>query len=605
MRKGRTLRLRWRLAVPLAAAFAALWLGTMVLFTLAAREELEGQVDLQYQYARETLNEHLGYYENNLANGLGAEAASILRENLSGSVYGLTDIAQGGMAYLVRDEDGTVVRSQLTFGYGHEDGVDQGQRWYLEFDSGLDDQGQLELASWIQEHRRSYGFELYPRDSWYGEAVEESDRDSYSLCDGTYARITGLPQPGYTISVQKIELVHPDGSVELMAETDTQGEDSVVLELTFLRVTSVLLTGWSSVPSSNTLEIETMELRLSNFRQAQTILDRELAGEDRSVQTRGGRLVGGSDGVILRYVAGQCDVTAAAIERERWLYGSTFVLLVLVVLLLSKHLSKKVTAPVEALGQAAQGGRCQTDGPISELNALAAAFNAAQDQLSGQLERERGFTRAAAHELKTPLAILRTHAEALEEDIAPEKRQAYLGVIVDECDRMSALVGSLLELSRLEAGYPLHRESTELSALVKGVWEPLALSLEQKHVSLVLDLEELWLEVDRERLQEAADNLASNALRHCSPGGTIRVSLKAEGERAVLTVYNDGPPVPQEDLPHLFEPFYRGDKSRGRESGGTGLGLAIARAAALAHNGSCGVENTGGGVAFQLILPLS
>ena len=170
---------------------------------------------------------------------------------------------------------------------------------------------------------------------------------------------------------------------------------------------------------------------------------------------------------------------------------------------------------------------------------------------------------------------------------------------------MSALVGRLLELSRLESGTPLQKEPLDLAALVREVWEPLALPLEQKDITLKLDLEALQLEGDRERLREAAGNLASNALRHCTPGGTIRVTLKREGSRAVLTVYNDGEPIPEADLPHLFQPFYRGgDKSRSRDSGGTGLGLAIVRAAALAHGGECEAENTGGGVAFQLVLPL-
>ena len=221
------------------------------------------------------------------------------------------------------------------------------------------------------------------------------------------------------------------------------------------------------------------------------------------------------------------------------------------------------------------------------------------------IQRERDFTRAAAHELKTPLAILQAHGEALREDILPEKRAEYLDVILDECGRMSALVGRLLELSRLESGTPLQKEPLDLAALVREVWEPLALPLEQKDITLKLDLEALQLEGDRERLREAAGNLASNALRHCTPGGTIRVTLKREGSRAVLTVYNDGEPIPEDDFPHLFQPFYRGgDKSRSRDSGGTGLGLAIVRAAALAHGGECEAENTGGGVAFQLVLPL-
>lgn len=602
MKRNRPRKLRWRLAVPLTTAFALLWLGTMALLTNFTCEKLEQTVSMRYNSARSTMEEQYEVYQNNLSEGLGAKADHIMTYNLSAAALTLTDFGEGGMAFLMRDEEGKEIRSQLTYGYGHEAGVDQGERWHLYFDSGLDDQGQIQLARWIVEHRnRSWEYALYPPDSWWGETVEAEGSDLRNF-DGTYARVTGIELPGYAVNVQKIELVHPDGSVETMVETSTQGENPITLEFQFMRVSNVLLPSYGS---SGDGPVD-MELRLSNFREAQAMLDREAAGDGRPVRTSGGQLSGsyGGDGLSLRLVAGQCDVLQAALEQQRFLYISTFVLTVLVVLILSAHLSRKVTGPVEELSLATQEGRCRADGPVRELNALAQAFNAAQDQLEGQLQRERSFTRGAAHELKTPLAVLRTHAEALREDIDPQKREQYLDIILEESDRMAQLVGSLLELSRLEAGAELHREPINLAALVQEVWEPLSLPLEQKHLTLSLELEDYMVEGDRERLRELADNLASNALRHCTPGGRIRVTLKAEEAGVRLTVQNDGPSIPPEDLPHLFEPFYRGDRSRSRESGGTGLGLAIVRAAAQAHGGSCGVENCSVGPLFWVLLPL-
>ncbi len=602
MNKHRPRKLRWRLAVPLTTAFALLWLGTMALLTNFTCEKLEQTVSIRYNSARSAMEEQYEVYQNNLSKGLGAKADHIMTYNLSAATLTLTDFGEGGMAFLIRDDAGKEFRSQLTYGYGHEAGVDQGQRWHLYFDSGLDDQGQIQLARWIVEHRnRSWEYAIYPPDSWWGETVEAEGSDLRNF-DGTYARVTGIELPGYAVDVQKIELVHPDGSVETMVETNTPGDNPITLEFQFMRVSSVLLPSYGSNGDGPV----DMELRLRNFREAQAILDREAAGETRSVLTSGGQLSGsyGGDGLSLRLVAGQCDVFQAALTQQRFLYISTFVLTVLVVLILSAHLSRKVTGPVEKLSQETQEGRCREDGPVRELNALAQAFNAAQDQLEGQLRRERAFTRGAAHELKTPLAVLRTHAEALREDIAPQKREQYLDIILEESDRMAHLVGSLLELSRLEAGAELHRETFNLAALVREVWEPLSLSLEQKHLTLSLELADYMVEGDRERLRELADNLASNALRHAAPGGRIRVTLKAEEAGVRLTVQNDGLPIPPEDLPHLFEPFYRGDRSRSRESGGTGLGLAIVRAAAQAHGGSCGVENCSGGPLFWVALPL-
>lgn len=597
MNKSRPRRLRWRLAVPLTVAFFLLWLGTMVVLTNSACDRLEGTVSQEYEYAQKALEEQWEIYQNNRDNGLGAQADHILMYNLSAASGGLTDVGEGGMAFLVRNSLGQEVRSQLAYGYGHEAGVDQGQRWYLYFDDGLDDEGQLQLARWITQRRsRSWDFALYPPDSWPG------DGDLPNV-DGTYARVTGVERSGYAIDVQKIELVHPDGTTEVMVETDTTGEDSITLELKFMRVASVLLPDYRGEGKAGPID---MELRLSNFREAQNRVHQGATEMHGSSFIVSGKLFGitEEDSHAIRVVGGQCDIRRAAVQGQWFLYLSTFLLTAAAVLLLSAHLSKQVTRPVERLSQGAQKGRCEIDGPVQELNALGEAFNAAQEQLEGQLERERAFTRGAAHELKTPLAIIRTHAEALGEDIAPDKRGEYLNIILEESDRMGQLVGRLLELTRLESGVALNVAPLNLADVVREVWNPLALQLEQKEVSLSLELEEVWLEGDRERLKEAVGNLASNALRHVEKGKHIQVSLAKQGEQVRVSVYNDGPAIPDKDLPHLFEPFYRGDKSRSRDSGGTGLGLAIVRAAVSAHGGSCGVEQRAGGPCFWLCLPV-
>lgn len=603
MEKLRAYRLRRRIAVPLMLAFSVLWLGTMALLTASTQDRLDITVQRIYKDARDDLEERWSYYEANLENGLGAEAEHIMVDNLSSSSLALTDIAEGGMAFVTRDEENHVIQSQLAWGYGHEADVGMGQRWYLRFDNGLDDAGQLELAQWIMEHRlQHWSYTLYPPDGWFAEDAAKDPN-----CDGRYARITGIELPGYAIEVQKVEIVHPDGTIETMVETTTPGEPTITLDLHYVKISSVLLPGLTSY-SGGELENSPvdMQLRLKNFREAQAIVSRELADEDRVVQTRGGEITGMSNGSsgTMRMVAGQCSTLAAAIEEEQFLYISTFLLTAAVVLLLSGHLSRKVTSPVEELSQQAAAGHCRVDGPITELNALAVSFNQAQDQLAGQLRREREFTRAAAHELKTPLAVLRTHAEALREDILPEKREQYLGIVLEECDRMAELVGRLLEFSRLESGAALHREPLEFAGLIREVLEPLELQLEQKQIRLTADLPELPLTGDRERLREVVGNLLSNALRHCPTGGAIRLALTRETSWACLSVCNDGLPIPAEDLPHLWEPFFRGDRSRSRESGGTGLGLAIVQAAVTAHGGSCSVENIDQGVCFRIRLPL-
>ena len=594
MKKEKARPLRWRLMVPLAITFSLLWLGVVAMLFTGSQREAESSVSLARQQVRDSLEEYWQVYENNRAEGV-EDAGSILREQLSSTTLGRLDSMDGGLALLAREEDtGEVFRSQITWGYGHEEGVDEGQRWYLTFDGGLDREGQLAFAQWLIDHRNGWAYAVYP----LGTEID----DGQSPYDGTWARVTGIQEPGHTLAVQKIELVHPDGTEEVMVETGTQGENPVTLALKYMQVRSVLFPSWSSDGRDGYTD---MERRLDNYLEAQAILDRILAGEDRAVLHSGGFALGtyNSSSYLIRYVAGQYQ-TAPYVLRTSWgNYLALLVITALAALILSAKLSKQVTQPTEELCRQTEEGRCRADGPVKELNTLATAFNAAQDKLEGQLERERDFTRSAAHELKTPLAVLRAHAESLREDIDPQKREAYLDVVLEESDRMAALVGSLLELSRLEAGVPLNLETVELSALVEEAFDRLALPLEQKRIALSLALEEVWLEGDREKLREVLDNLASNALRHCVPGGKIRVELKKEGGAARLTVQNDGAAIPEEDLPRLWEPFWRGDKSRSRDSGGTGLGLTIVRAAVLAHGGSCGAENRPGGPAFWVELP--
>lgn len=593
MDRRRTGPLRRWIAIPLAATFVLLWLGTMTLFTQWRCQRLEDDVYTAYRNARDELDEQLEYYQNNLNNGLGAEAAAILRNNLSSAALYLSDL-DGGMALVVRDGAGAVIRSQLAWGYGHENGVDVGERWYLELDSGLDDTGQTALAEWMMAHRKGAGYSLYPPDSAAGG-------------DGTYARLTGWVEEGNTLRVKRIELIHPDGSTELVVETRLEGEPTDTVTLRHLELRSALMPSWYWSDNTGGENGPTdMSRRLANIREAQAILDRELAGEDRTVLRDGGFAGGGYSAETgeLYYVAVQCGVLIPALRENLPLYASTLFLMVLVLLGLTRYLSRRVTKPVEELSARAEAGEpCPEDGPIRELNTLATAVNAGRGRLEEQLRRERAFTRAAAHELKTPLAVLRTHAEALREDIAPARRGEYLDVVLDESDRMAALVGSLLELSHMEEGGGLHREVLAMDALVRAVFDRLALPLERKGLHLKLNLEPGQVFGDRARLESAVENLASNALRYTPEGGAVSVRLERAGSWLRLAVDNDGPGLTTRELAHLFEPFYRGDAARSRATGGTGLGLAIVRTAAAAHGGTCWAENRAGGVRIWMELP--
>ena len=210
------------------------------------------------------------------------------------------------------------------------------------------------------------------------------------------------------------------------------------------------------------------------------------------------------------------------------------------------------------------------------------------------LERRRQeFVAAASHELKTPLALIRGYTEGLEQDIGD--REQYLAGMEREIDRMNALVLDMLEETRLERMEQLQQlETVNLSCLIKDLLDEMAPLFQGLNLSVQLE-EGVTCPGNRSLLERGIGNLLSNAARYCSPGGQVRITLTSG---PALTVENDADPIPEEELPRLFELFYRGDKARDRS--GSGMGLAIARRIFSLHHLSCTAENIPGGVRFRL-----
>lgn len=591
--------LRKHLLHPLAITFALLWLGTMVLLTSGTCKELEVTVESTAHSVRDMLdNEQETYLYNIENNYLGDEADNILATNLSYTAAWQIERMENGIALAARNHSGTdYIRSQITWGHGEEQGGDASERWYFYFDNGLDDDGQIALAKWLVAHRTTGEYALYPKE----QASEE--RTGNQIEDGTFARVTGIEQAGRRIDVQKIEIVYPDGTTETMVETTTKGIGTT-REFRYFKIYSALLPNRWSNGRDDPIN---MKQRLESYRSAQAILEHELGINIGSsyMSHSGKRFTFGSrdNNGKLSYGAMYYELLPGAMRQNIGMYLSTAILTLIVLLALSKNLSHRVTFPVECLVRDVNRGKCRTDRDISELNTLADAFNDAQEKIQGQLERERAFTRAAAHELKTPLAILRAHAECAMEDIAPKKRGEYLNIVLEESDRMAELVSGLLELARLESDTKPPMDIIDLAPILREALEGFAPIADQKGIVLTSELTEMQIKGSEALLHKIISNLLSNALRHTPEGGAVTVSLDEQEENAVLTVDNDGAIIPNEHLPHLFEPFYRVDSARNRTDGGTGLGLTIVRAAVLAHGGSCEVHNRESGVAFRIVIP--
>lgn len=218
----------------------------------------------------------------------------------------------------------------------------------------------------------------------------------------------------------------------------------------------------------------------------------------------------------------------------------------------------------------------------------------------------RDFLSNVSHELRTPLASIRALVETLEDGAVdtPEDQAEFLGRIRQQVDRLTTLVNELLDLSRIESGaVELHPEQVDLAAVVDE-----AASLLQPRCdrdSITIERPEhagVMVEADRPSLLRIVSNLLDNAIKYSPPGGTIRVAVRDEGELAALSVGDDGPGIAAQDLPRVFERFYKGDPSR--SGAGVGLGLAIVKHLVRAHSGTAEVASPPGeGATFTVRLP--
>jgi heavy metal sensor kinase len=246
--------------------------------------------------------------------------------------------------------------------------------------------------------------------------------------------------------------------------------------------------------------------------------------------------------------------------------------------------------------------------PDDEIGRLAGAFNEMLSRLNQSFRQIQQFSADASHELKTPLTTIRGEAEvALMGELTPGEYRRTLQSIVEEVERMSAVVENLLTLARADADQvSLRREPVPLHETVMAVFEGLEGVARRKGVSLDLDeIAEVCCEGDALWLQQVVTNLVANAVKYTLPGGRVWIGLREEKGWACLTVRDTGVGIPPEHLPHIFDRFYRVDAGRSRDSGGTGLGLSIVRWVVEAHGGTVHADSElGQGSTFTVRLPV-
>lgn len=220
----------------------------------------------------------------------------------------------------------------------------------------------------------------------------------------------------------------------------------------------------------------------------------------------------------------------------------------------------------------------------------------------------KDFVANVSHELRTPLSMLQGYSEAIVDGIAstPEEHKELAQIIYDESVRMTKLVNELLDLARMEAGHiELHQETIRLRPYFERILRKFTNLAREKgvHIQLQEETSQEMFDLDPDRMEQVLTNLIDNALRHTPQGGIVKIRISGEDE-LWLEVSDTGSGIPEEDLPFVFERFYKADKARTRGRAGTGLGLAIAKNIIEAHNGTINVQSKRGeGTTFTILLP--
>ena len=244
-----------------------------------------------------------------------------------------------------------------------------------------------------------------------------------------------------------------------------------------------------------------------------------------------------------------------------------------------------------------------------EFNRLATVFNQTFARIEDSFDRLRRFTADASHELRTPLAAIRSIGETALH--APEDQvnsRETIGSILEESDRLRQLVDALLILSRSDAGeIGLQRDAVDLAELARETVEFLNVLAEEKHQAITITTgEKAIVQIDRASVRQAITNLLDNAIKYAPAESSIHISVGVtSSDEAFVEITDSGSGIPEQDLPRIFDRFYRVDKGRSRERGGTGLGLSIAKWAAEINGGRIEVESTiNQGSIFRVFFPV-
>lgn len=290
--------------------------------------------------------------------------------------------------------------------------------------------------------------------------------------------------------------------------------------------------------------------------------------------------------------------------------------LLLLVLGIDLFMGRFITKPVSELNASAKRmANLDFSAPCGvssddEFGELSASLNAMSDnlqqalaRLENSLDERKELVDSLSHEMKTPLGIIRAYAEGLQDETDEAKKQKYAQVIVSEVERMNALIVTLLDLSALESGAAsLNLSRFDFVELVETVAGRLLIDTPDTNFELQYELPEqkIFVLTDKRRMEQVLDNLLVNAKKNVRPGGVLRLDLTEDSGVLHFSMFNQGRPIPENDLPKIWTKFYR---DSGADYSGSGLGLSIVAQILSMQNLPYGVENRTDGVRFWFSIP--
>ncbi len=328
-----------------------------------------------------------------------------------------------------------------------------------------------------------------------------------------------------------------------------------------------------------------------------------------------GRRCVGEDGTTIALViaASSSTDTMSLMSDVMHSYVIIIFLTLILTLIISWFLSAILTRPlkgmVQAVKQFTRGDfdvRVAEENNCDEIDELAESFNTMISTMRQQEELSRNFVANVSHELKTPMTSISGFADGmLDGTIPPEKHQQYLEIISQESHRLSRMVLRMLETARIESGEmvitPVPFDLSETAIQVLLSFEK---QLEQKQLDVDVQLQDfLTANGDRDLIYRVVYNLFDNAVKFVNEGGALTICSGLQGRMAYFTIRNTGSSIPEEDLPHVFDRFYKVDRSRSMDRTGAGLGLYFVKSIVILHGGDISVRSNNNETEFSFTIP--